>query len=171
MMTYFQRIRAWFYAEDGYTFSLNFALLTVTVGMIFLLILAWIASGLAAGTELRRATAAAALAAGSQVTQSVSSSGTGFLTSAGWMPSGTYESAAQETFAREASDMHLNNVFANLICQTSGAGNRITVIASGSFLPIFLQSAAKRVPGLQALSVPMHVTVPVEHKVVGEGGS
>lgn len=161
----------WLCNEGGYTFSLNFALLTVTVGMIFLLILAWIASGLAAGTELRRATAAAALAAQSQVTQAVSSSGTGFLTSANWTLNETYTSAAREAFEAEASDMHLNNIFANLICQTSETGNRITVTASGSFLPIFLPSAAKRVPGLQALSVPMHVTVPVEYKVVGEGGA
>lgn len=157
--------------EDGYTFSLNFALFTVTVGMIFLLILAWIASGLTAGTELRKTTTAAALAAQSQVTQSVSNSGTGFLTSAGWTLDGSYASAAQQTFAGEVSDIHLNKVFENLSCQTSGTGNRITVTVSGSFLPIFLQAAAKHVPGLQALSVPMSVTVPVEYKVVGEGGS
>lgn len=159
----------WFRAEDGYTFSLNFAFLSVTVGMIFLLILAWFASGLAAGTELRRATTAAALAAQSQVTQSVSASGTGFLTSANWALNGSYASVAQQTFANEVSDLHLNRLFEHLSCQTGVNGNRVTVTVSGEFLPIFLQSAAARVPGLQALSVRMQVTVPVEYKVVGGG--
>ncbi|KUO95830.1 hypothetical protein ATW55_15150 [Ferroacidibacillus organovorans] len=162
---------AWFRAEGGYTFGLNFALLSVTVGMIFLLIFAWFASGLAAGTELRRATTAAALAAQSQVTQSVSASGTGFLTSAGWALDGSYAPAAQQIFTNEVSELHLNRVFENLSFQTRVNGNRVTVTASGEFLPVFLQSAAARVPGLKALSVPMQVTVPVEYKVVGEGGS
>lgn len=160
---------AWFRAEDGYMFSLNFAFLSVTVGMIFLLILAWFASGLAAGTELRRATAATALAAQSQVTQSVSASGTGFLISEGWALNGSYTSAAKQIFANEVSDMHLNRVLENLSFQTGVNGNRVTVMASGEFLPVFLQSAAARVPGLKALSVPMRVTVPVEYKVVGGG--
>lgn len=161
----------WLSREDGYTFSLNFAFMTVTVGMILLLILAWIASGLAAGTELRRATAAAALAAQDEVTQSVTASGTGFLISAGWTLDGSYAAAAEEAFATEAADMHLNSVFDNLHCQTSVTGNRVAVTATGSFLPVFLEAAAKRVPGLQAVSVPMRVSVPVEYKVVGEGGS
>lgn len=164
------RVWTWLSREDGYTFSLNFALLTVTVGMILLLILAWIASGLAAGTELRRATAAAALAAQDNVTQSVTASGTGFLTSAGWT-FGSYASAAEQAFAMEVADMHLNNLFDNLDCQTSVTGNRVTVTATGSFLPVFLEAAAKRVPGLKAVAVPMRVTVPVEYKVEGEGGS
>ncbi|WDL96755.1 hypothetical protein [Alicyclobacillus sp. ALC3] len=166
-----RRVATWLSREDGYTFSLNFAFLTVTVGMVLLLILAWIASGLAAGTELRRATAAAALAAQDEVTQSVTASGTGFLTSAGWTLGGSYASAAQQTFATETADMHLNKVFDNLHCQTSVTGNRVTVTATGSFLPVFLEAAAARAPGLQALSVPMRVHVPVEYKVVGEGGS
>lgn len=170
-MTRWRSVWAWVCAEDGYTFSLNFAFLSVTVGMIFLLILAWFASGLTAGMELRRAAAAAALAAQSQVTQAVSASGSGFLTSAGWALDGSYATAAQQTFAGEVSDMHLNRAFENLSCQTGEKGNRVTVTVSGSFLPIFLQSAAARVPGLKALSVPMQVTVPTEYKVVGEGGS
>jgi len=170
-MRSFGTVGAWLCADDGYTFSLNFALLSVTVGMIFLLILAWFASGLTAGMELRRAAAAAALAAQSQVTQAVSASGSGFLTSAGWALGGAYAAAAQQTFAGEVSDMHLNRAFENLSCQTSVAGNRVTVTASGSFLPIFLQSAVARVPGLKALSVPMQVTMSTEYKVVGEGGS
>lgn len=170
MMTRWRSIWTWIRREDGYTFSLNFAFLTLTVGMIFLLVLAWFASGLAAGTELRRATAAAALAAQSQVTPSISTSGTGFLTSAGWALDGSYTSAAQQAFAGEVSDLHLNHVFENLSCQTGVNGNRVTVTASGDFLPIFLQSAAERVPGLKAFAVPMQVTVPVEYKVVGEGG-
>ncbi|QSO52824.1 hypothetical protein JZ785_02520 [Alicyclobacillus curvatus] len=165
------RVWTWLSREAGYTFSLNFAFLTVTVGMILLLILAWIASGLAAGTELRRATAAAALAAQDNVTQSVTASGTGFLTSAGWTVDGSYASAAEQAFVMEVVDMHLNNVFENLDCQTSVTGNRVAVTATGSFLPVFLEAAAKRIPGLQAVSVSMSVTVPVEYKVVGEGGS
>ena len=165
------RVWTWLSREDGYTFSLNFAFLTVTVGMILLLVLAWIASGLAAGTELRRATAAAALAAQDNVTQSVTASGTGFLTSAGWTLDGSYASAAEQAFAMEVADMHLNNLFDNLDCQTSVTGNRVTVTATGSFLPVFLEAAAKRVPGLKAVAVPMRVTVPVEYKVEGEGGS
>ncbi|KYP79897.1 hypothetical protein [Ferroacidibacillus organovorans] len=170
-MTRWRSIWTWIRAEGGYTFSLNFAFLSVTVGMIFLLILAWFASGLAAGTELRRAAAAAALAAQSQVTPSISASGAGFLTSAGWALNGSYTAAAEQTFAGEVSDLHLNQAFENLSCQTGVNGNRVTVIVSGEFLPIFLQSAATRVPGLKAFAVPMQVTVPVEYKVVGEGGS
>ncbi|EJY54759.1 hypothetical protein URH17368_2601 [Alicyclobacillus hesperidum URH17-3-68] len=170
-MARWRGLLTWLRAEDGFTFSLNFAFLTVTVGMMFLLILAWFASGLAAGTDLRRAAEAAALAAQSQVTQAVSASNAGFLEAAGWQVTGSYATAAETTFSQEVSDMHLSSVFENLSCHPSVVGIRVIVTVSGQFLPIFLEAAAKRAPGLQALAVPMKVSVPVEYKVVGEGGT
>lgn len=159
----------WVRQEDGYTFSLNMALLSVTVGMILLLILAWLAAGLVAGTDLRRAAAAAALAAQSQVTQTVTGSSAGFLTQAEWSLMGTVNAAATEVFDEEVNDKHLAQVFSNLSLETGISGNQVTVTASGDFLPLFLQTAAARVPGLQAMAVPMKTVVPVNYPVVGKG--
>ena len=160
---------AWLHAEDGYTFSLNLAFLSVMVGMVLLLILAWLASGLAAGTELRRAATSAALAAQSQVTQTVSGSNAGFLTSAEWTATGTVDMAATEVFDQEVSDTHLNRAFSNLSLEMGVVDNQVTVIVTGKFLPLFLQTAAEHVSVLQALAVPMRVVVPVEYTVVGKG--
>ena len=160
---------AWLHAEDGYTFSLNLAFLSVTVGMILLLILAWLASGLAAGTELRRAATSSALAAQLQVTQTVSGSTAGFLTSADWTVTAAADRTATQEFDREVADTHLNRAFSNLSLETGIIGNQVTVTATGDFLPLFLQTAAARVSVLQALAVPMRVVAPVEYTVVGRG--
>lgn len=137
--------------------------------MILLLILSWVAAGLAAGADLRRATAAAALAAQSQVTQTVSGSPTGFLTQAQWSVSGTASAAATEVFDEEVSDMHLAPLFSHLSLAMVITGNQVTVTAKGDYLPIFLQTAAVRVPALRATAVPMSVVVPVDYPVVGKG--
>ena len=160
---------AWLREDHGYTFSLNLAFLSVTVGMILLLILAWLASGLAAGTELRRAATSAALAAQSQVTQTISGSTAGFLTSADWTVIKAADRAATEVFDQEVADTHLNRAFSNLSLEMGVVGNQVTVTATGDFLPLFLQTAAERVPVLQALAVPMRVTAPVKYTVVGKG--
>ena len=160
---------AWLREDHGYTFSLNLAFLSVTVGMILLLILAWLATGLAAGTELRRAATSAALAAQSQVTQTVSGSTAGFLTSADWTVTAAADIAATEVFYQEVADTHLNRAFSNLSLEMGVVDNRVTVTVTGDFLPLFLQTAAGRVPALQALAVPMRVKVPVEYTVVGKG--
>ncbi len=159
----------WVRQEDGYTFSLNMAFLSVTVGMILLLILAWLAASLAAGTDLRRATAAAALAAQSQVTQTVSGSSAGFLTQAQWSLTGTVNAAATEVFDEEVNDMHLAQVFSNLSLVTAISGNQVTVTVSGYYLPLFLHSAAARVQELRSMAVPMTVVVPADYPVVGKG--
>ena len=163
------RMWAWLHAEDGYTFSLNLAFLSVTVGMILLLILAWLASGLAAGTELRRAATSSALAAQSQVTQTISDSTAGFLTSADWTVTAAADRTATEVFDQEVADTHLNRAFSNLSLEMGVIGNQVTVTATGDFLPLFLQTAAEHVPVLQALAVPMRVVAPVEYTVVGKG--
>ncbi|WP_258110506.1 hypothetical protein [Alicyclobacillus sp. SP_1] len=157
---------AWLRAEDGYTFSLNLAFLSVTVGMVLLLILAWLASGLAAGTELRRA---ATSAAQSQVTQTVSGSNAGFLTSADWTLTPAADRTATQIFDQEVADTHLNRAFSNLSLEMGVVDNQVTVIVTGKFLPLFLQTAADRVPVLKALAAPMRVTVPVQYSVVGKG--
>lgn len=163
-------VRAWLKREDAYTFSLNMAFLSVTVGMMLLLVLAWLASALTAGIELKRVASASALAAASQVTQTVRGSGTGFLSSAAWTVSPIYASAVNEVFAAQAQDMHLNQVFKNLAYQSSVNGNQVTVTARGTFLPLFLQTVAARVPGISAMSVPMQVRASAQYRVVGEGG-
>ena|GEM_PF-4647883 len=164
-----RRMWAWLHAEDGYTFSLNLAFLSVTVGMVLLLILAWLASGLAAGTELRRAATSSALAAQLQVTQTVSGSNAGFLTSADWTVTAAADREATQVFDQEVVDTHLNRAFSNLSLEMGVVGNQVTVTAMGKFLPLFLQTAAERVPVLQVLAVPMQVVVSVEYTVVGKG--
>lgn len=160
---------AWLRADDGYTFSLNLAFLSVTVGMILLLILTWLASGLAAGSELRLAATSAALAAQSQVTQTVSGSPAGFLTSADWGMTAAADRTAIEVFDQEVADTHLDRAFSNLSLEMGVVGNQVTVTVTGDFLPLFLQTAADRVPQLLALAVPMRVVVPVVYSVVGKG--
>ena len=160
---------AWLREDHGYTFSLNFAFLSVTVGMILLLILLWLASGLAAGTELRRAAMSSALAAQSQVTQTISGSNAGFLTSADWTVTKAADRAATQVFDQEVADTHLNHAFSNLSLETGVIGNQVTVTVTGDFLPLFLQTAAEHVPMLQAMAVPMRVVVPVQYSVVGKG--
>ena len=137
--------------------------------MVLLLILAWLASGLAAGSELRRAATSSALAAQSQVTQTVSGSTAGFLTFADWTVTAAADRTATEVFDQEVADTHLNRAFSNLSLEMGVIGNQVTVTATGDFLPLFLQTAAERVPVLQALAVPMRVTAPVKYTVVGKG--
>ncbi|MFD1674823.1 hypothetical protein [Alicyclobacillus fodiniaquatilis] len=165
-----RRIIAWSRREDAYTFSLNMALLSVTVGMMLLLVLAWLASALTAGIELKRVASASALAAAAQVTQSVSGSGSGFLSSASWMMSSSYASAANERFTEQMQDTHLDKVFDNLACHENVNGTQVTVTASGTFLPLFLQEVATRVPGISAMRVPMEVRASAQYSVVGKGG-
>jgi hypothetical protein len=156
--------------EDGYTFSLQLMFLFVTFGFVMLAMVAWFGSGLLAGKELNRLAKNTALAAQSQVTQVAVGSNAGFVSSSDWALQSNYATAANTVFSQEISDMHLNNAFSNLQCQVKTNGNRITVNVTGSYLPLFLQNVAQRFPQLQAVSVPMKATAPVEYKVVGGKG-
>ncbi|WP_231877852.1 hypothetical protein, partial [Ferroacidibacillus organovorans] len=105
----------------------------------------------------------------SQVTQTVTGSSAGFLTQAAWSLTGPVNAAATEVFDEEVNDMHLAQVFSNLSLETSISGNQVTVTVRGDFLPLFLQTAAARVPELRSMAVPMKAVVPVDDPVVGKG--
>lgn len=153
--------------EDGYTFSLNLTFLFVTFGIVMIAMLMWFGSASAAYFSLRNAANGAAFAAQAQAVQSDTGSGSGFTSSVGWVVQTSYQNAADKVFQSQVNNANLENAFSGLQCMASLNGNQISVSVSGSYLPLFLQNISQKFPQIEALSIPMKVTLNEEYKVVG----
>jgi len=153
--------------EDGYTFALNFTFLFVTIGMVMLAMLMWFGSATAAYFSLRSATSSAAFAAQAQVSQVNTGSGVGYNSGTDWAVQSSYQEAAQSVFQAQVNNAHLNSAFTNLKCTTMVTGNKISVLVTASYLPLFLQTVSQGFPQIEALTIPMTVAANEEYKIVG----
>lgn len=153
--------------DSAYTFSLFVSFLFVTFGTVVLALMVWYGSAWLGYFALRGAASSAALAAQSQVQQVRTGTGMGFLAGANWALTSSYQNAASRLFQQEVENMHLNQVFDAITCETSANGNQVVVTAEGQYLPLFLQTLAARFPEITAVSIPMQVQVKTKYTVVG----
>ena len=152
--------------EDGYTFSLNFAYLTVTFTALVLPILVWFGVGVVAHQALRDAAESASYAGQSQVHQAETTTNSGYSSTTWAIDPNQMQAEAQVLWQQEIQNKHLTNVFANLQMDASLQGNNVVVTATGEFLPGVLQGIAQKYPSLFTLvSVPMQVTLEHEYYI------
>lgn len=166
-MMWLRRMWTLLQKDDGYTLAINMTFALVTFGVVILGILMWYGTAMAAYASLRSAATSAAFAAQAQVIQSVAGTGTGFTASVDWTLQNAYQSAASSTFQTQVANMHLDNAFTNLQCDTTASSQGISVDVTGDYQPVFLQSIANEYSIFQAVAIPMHVQVQEEYKVVG----